>query len=168
MLIMPKKKKIFPVLVLFLFLFSFNLNANAQTLPAFEMRLSTGKIFSSTNVSPERPTILIYFAPDCEHCQVLMKQIFSQINTFKKTQMILVTFEPVQVLPAFEKQFHTEKYPNIKVGSEVKPLFLQKYYQLQHTPFTVLFDKNNKLIISYKDFTPVNDLIKKLKALEKR
>lgn len=165
---MLNKKQILPILALLLFLFAFNFNSNAQRIPAFEMKLSTGKIFSSTNVSSKNPTILIYFAPDCEHCQALMKQIFSQINTFKNTQIILVTFEPVQVLPAFEKQFHTGKYSNIKVGSEVKPLLLQKYYQLQHTPFTALFDKNKKLVISYKDFTPVNDLVKKLKALEKR
>ena len=82
--------------------------------------------------------------------------------------MVLITFEPLQVLPPFEKEFQTAKYSNIKVGSEVKPLFLQKYYQLQHTPFTALFDKNRKLIISYKDFTPVNDLVKNLKALEKK
>jgi thioredoxin-related protein len=72
------------------------------------------------------------------------------------------------MLLSFEKEFHTAKYSNIKVGSETQPLFLQKYYQLQHTPFTALFDKNGKLIVSYKDYTPVNDLIKKLKALEKK
>jgi thioredoxin-related protein len=46
--------------------------------------------------------------------------------------------------------------------------FFQKYYQLQHTPFTALFDKNGKLIVSYKDYTPVDDLIKKLKGMEKK
>jgi thioredoxin-related protein len=80
----------------------------------------------------------------------------------------MVTFEPLQVLPGFEKQFQTSKYPNIKVGSEVPVFFFQKYYQLQHTPFTALFDKNGKLIVSYKDYTPVDDLIKKLKGLEKK
>ena len=82
--------------------------------------------------------------------------------------MIMVTFEPLQVLPGFEKQFQTSKYPNIKVGSEAPVFFFQKYYQLQHTPFTALFDKNGKLIVSYIDYTPVDDLIKKLKGMEKK
>lgn len=137
-------------------------------LPDFKMKLTNGTIFSSAQVSHQKPLILIYFAPDCEHCHVLMKQIFSQINTFKNTQMVLVTFEPLEMLPPFEKEFHTAKYANIKVGSEVQPLFLQKYYQLQHTPFSALFDKHGKLIVSYKDYTPLDDLIKKLKALEKK
>ena len=164
---MNQKKFIKPVIFLFLFSF-YSIAINAQPLPDFQMKLTNGKVFSSTEISHQKPLVLVYFAPDCEHCQVLMKQIFSQISSFKNTQMALVTFEPLQELPAFEKQFQTAKYPNIKVGSEVKPLFLQKYFQLQHTPFTALFDKNGKLIISYKDYTPVNDLIKKLKALEKK
>jgi len=155
--------------IIFLLLFSFySFVSDSQTLPNFQMKLSNGKAFSSEQISHQKPLILIYFAPDCEHCHALMKQIFSQISTFKNTQMVLITFEPLQVLPPFEKEFQTAKYSNIKVGSEVKPLFLQKYYQLQHTPFTALFDKNRKLIISYKDFTPVNDLVKNLKALEKK
>jgi thioredoxin-related protein len=159
----------FSKLFIFFFLFTFNSFAiKAQTLPDFKMKLSNGTIFSSTQVSDKKPVILIYFAPDCEHCEALMKQIISQINTFKNTQLILVTFEPVPVLSPFEKNFQTAKYSNMKVGSEVQPLFLQKIYQLQHTPFTALFDKHGKLIVSYKDYTPVNELIKKLKALEKK
>lgn len=156
-------------LFIFFFLFTFySFAIKAQSLPDFKMKLSNGTIFSSTQLSHEKPVILIYFAPDCEHCEALMKQIMSQINTFKNTQMVLVTFEPVQVLSPFEKKFQTAKYSNIKVGSEVQPLFLQKEYQLQHTPFTALFDKHGKLIVSYKDYTPLNDLIKKLKGLEKK
>lgn len=162
------KNKFFKTVIFFLAISFYSFVSNAQTLPAFKIKLSNGKVFSFSDVSHQKPLILIYFAPDCEHCQVLMKQIFSQISTFKNTQMALVTFEPVQMLLSFEKEFHTAKYSNIKVGSETQPLFLQKYYQLQHTPFTALFDKNGKLIVSYKDYTPVNDLIKKLKALEKK
>jgi len=162
-------KKKLTLIIFLLFLSAFYLpDAYAQTMPAFKMKLSTGKVFSSSEISHKKPVVLIYFAPDCEHCQVLMKKVFSQINHFKNTEMIMVTFEPLQVLPGFEKQFQTSKYPNIKVGSEVPVFFFQKYYQLQHTPFTALFDKNGKLIVSYKDYTPVDDLIKKLKGLEKK
>jgi len=161
-------QKNFAKLFIFLLFTFYSFAVNAQTLPDFKMKLSNGAVFSSAQISQQKPLILIYFAPDCEHCQVLMNQIFSQINTFKNTQMVLITFEPLQVLPAFEKQFQTSKYPNIKVGSEIPVFFFQKYYQLQHTPFTALFDKNAKLIVSYKDYTPLTDLIKKLKILEKK
>jgi thiol-disulfide isomerase/thioredoxin len=162
------KKKLIPIIFLLLFSVFYLLSASAQTMPAFQMKLSNGKAFSSSQLSSKKPTIIIYFAPDCEHCQVLMKQLFNKINTFKNTEIVMVTFESLQSVAGFEKQFQTFKYPNIKVGMEVPVFFFRKYYQLEHTPFTALFDKNKKLIVSYKEYTPLDDLIKKLKSLEKK
>jgi cytochrome oxidase Cu insertion factor (SCO1/SenC/PrrC family) len=139
--------------------------AQTSSMPAFKMQLSNGKTFTSSQLNHQKPTVLIYFAPDCEHCQVLMNEIFSRLNDFKTTQMVMVTFEPVKELFAFEKKYQTAKYPNIQVGSELPVFFFRYLYKLEHTPFTALFDKNGKLIASYKEQTPVNDLVKKLKAL---
>lgn len=139
--------------------------AQGATMPAFKMMLTNGKSFSSTQLSSQKPTIIIYFAPDCEHCQILMNEVFKKINDFKTSQIVMVTFEPLKELIAFQRLHQTFKYPNIKVGSELPVFFFKNYYNLQHTPFTALFDKNKKLVVSYKDQTPVTDLIKKLKAL---
>ena len=165
---MIKKKSIIAFVVLLLFTLFYLPHASAQTMPAFQIKLSNGKAFSSSALSSKKPTIIIYFAPDCEHCQVLMKQLLNKINTFKNTEIVMITFESLQSVAGFEKQFQTFKYPNIKVGMEVPVFFFRKYYQLQQTPFTALFDKNRKLIISYKDYTPLDDLIKKMKTLEKK
>ena len=140
--------------------------AFSQTIPAFKMRLTNGKMLSSATLSRQQPLIIIYFAPDCEHCQILMKEIFKKITDFKKALLVLVTFEPPAGLVPFEKQYKTFKYPNITVGTEVPVFFFRNYYRVEHTPFTALFDKHRKLIISYKDQTPVNDLIKRLKMLK--
>ncbi len=164
---MIKKKIITAFAFLLIVTLFYSSNASAQTMPAFQMKLSNGKIFSSSEL-PKKPLIIIYFAPDCEHCQVLMKQLFNKISNFKNTEIVMVTFESLQSVAGFEKQFQTSKYPNIRVGMEVPVFFFRKYYQLEHTPFTALFDKNKKLITSYKEYTPLDDLIKKLKILEKK
>lgn len=140
----------------------------AQKLPAFQMKLSTGKIFSSTQVSHTKPLIIIYFAPDCEHCQILMKGVFKRINEFRNAEILMATFESDAAVAGFVKQYQTAKYQNIKVGIEIPVFFLRTYYRLEHTPFTALFDKNQNLIVSYKDYTPLDELIKNLKLLEKK
>jgi cytochrome oxidase Cu insertion factor (SCO1/SenC/PrrC family) len=43
---------------------------------------------------------------------------------------------------------------------------LRYYYKIEHTPFTALFDKKGKLIASYRNETPVDELVKKIKALK--
>ncbi len=146
----------------------FSESAVSQTLPGFKMKMTNGKTFSAADVSHKKPLIIIYFAPDCEHCQVLMKQLFQKINTFKNTEIIMVTFESLNDVAGFEKQYQTDKYKNIKVGVEVPVFFFKNYYHLEHTPFTALFDKNGKLMVSYKDYTPVDELIKWVNVIEKK
>jgi peroxiredoxin len=142
-----------------------SITAGAQQMPGFKMQTTGGGIFSSSNIPSQKPVVLIYFAPDCEHCQVLMNELFKKIQSFKKAELVLVTFEPVKELVAFEKKYAVNRYKNIHLGSEQPVFFFRTYYQLEHTPFTALFDKKHKLVISYKDYTPVDDLIKHLKAL---
>ncbi len=144
---------------------SFTQSASAQ-MPSFNMKLSNGKTFSSTQLSKQKPVVIIYFAPDCSHCQTLMNEIFKNFAPFKNAQMVMVTFEPLTELAGFEKKYQTAKYTNIITGTEVPAFFFKNYYQLQHTPFTALFDKKGKLVVSYKDETPVNDLLKRLKMLK--
>ncbi|HEY9341610.1 MAG TPA: redoxin domain-containing protein [Hanamia sp.] len=164
---MNKSKLSFSNLVLIIvsaILFSSNV-ATAQSMPSFKMQLTNGTVFSSKNLSHEKPVLIIYFAPDCEHCQVLMNAVFKNIKDFKKAQIVMVTFKPLNEVVAFKKNYQTTKYPNIKVGIEMPIFFFKNYFNLQNTPFTALYNKQGKLIASYKNETPVNDLIRHLKGL---
>lgn len=162
-----KSKKYFLILavVSFSILPFFGL-AQASTMPAFKIQLTNGKMFTASQLSSQKPTIIIYFAPDCEHCQVLMNELFKKINDFKTAQLVMVTFEPLKELIGFEKKYQTWKYPNIKVGSEVPVFFFRYLYKVEHTPFTALFNKNRKMIVQYKEQTPVAGLLKNLKTLK--
>lgn len=137
----------------------------AQSFPKFSMQLTNGKLFSTKDLSPGKPVIIIYFAPDCEHCQKLMNAFFKRVHDFKKAQVVMVTFKPMNEVNDFEKNYQTVKYPNIKVGIEVPIFFFRTYYNVENTPFTVLYDRRRKLVISYKKETPVDDLIRHLKVL---
>jgi thiol-disulfide isomerase/thioredoxin len=149
--------------------FSFTLlvskNTAAQSIPAFSMQLTNGKIFSVKDLPHARPVVIIYFSPDCEHCQALMNVLFKKISDFKKAEIVFVTFKPLQEVFEFEKEYKTASYPNIKVGIEIPVFFFRKYYDLENTPITALFDKRAKLIISYKKETSHDDLIKHFKVL---
>jgi thiol-disulfide isomerase/thioredoxin len=152
-------------LIFFVGLLAISNNGDAQTLPPFTMKLTNGTVFTSNDIVKNKPTVLIYFSPDCAHCQLLTTEVLSKIDNFKKAQIIMVTFLPVNEVIDFEKKYQTAKYPNIKVGIENPVLYFKNYYKLENTPFTALFDKDKKLIISYQKETPVDDLIGHLKSL---
>lgn len=149
-----------------LLLFSFSGKVVSQSLPDFKMQLTNGQMFSSADLSKSKPVIIIYFAPDCGHCQLLIKNVLKRINEFKKSQIILVSFESLQQVIDFEKEYGLKSYPFIKTGIEKPVFFFRYYYHLENTPFTALYDKRGKYIISYQKETPVDDLLKHLKALK--
>lgn len=164
---MVKRRFLFPVLAACFLVISFFVSNNiaAQNIPPFKMQLTNGKFFSASDLSNTKPVIIIYFAPDCEHCQKLLNEFFKDFKSFKKAQIVLVTFKQMNEVIDFEKLYKTSKYPNVKVGIESPIFFFKDYYNLQNTPFTALFNKNGKLIVSYKKETSVKDLIKHLDAL---
>jgi thiol-disulfide isomerase/thioredoxin len=155
----------FAFLLAFLLLLTHSKNAVAQTIPPFRMQLTNGKNFTAQNVSKTKPVIIIYFAPDCEHCRALIKAVLKKNSDFKKAQIILVSFEPLSMIISFEKEFNLKKYPNFLCGTETPTFYFKSLFNLVHTPFTALYDKRGKLVISYKEETPVDDLILHLKKI---
>jgi len=143
----------------------FSLAAFSQSLPPFKMYRSDKTIFNAAELPKTKPVVLIYFDPDCDHCQKLMKELFGKIEAFKKAEIIMVTFKSVEEVAAFEKQHNTQKYPNIIVGTEGIGFYLRNYYGLMTMPFTALYDKKGNLNYSYRKETFVDDLINRLKNL---
>ena len=129
------------------------------------MYRSDKTIFNAAELPKTKPVILIYFDPDCEHCQKLMKELFEKIDAFKKAEIIMVTFKPIEEVAGFEKLHSTQKYSNIIVGTEGVGFYLRNYYGLETMPFTALYDKKGNLNYSYRKETPVDDLINRLKKL---
>lgn len=137
----------------------------SQSLPPFKMYRSDKTIFNAAELPKTKPVILIYFDPDCEHCQKLMKELFQKIDAFKKAEIIMVTFKSIEEVAGFEKLHSTQKYTNIIVGTEGVGFYLRNYYGLVTMPFTALYDKEGNLNYSYRKETPVDDLINRLKTL---
>ncbi|HET9825570.1 MAG TPA: redoxin domain-containing protein [Chitinophagaceae bacterium] len=136
-----------------------------SSLPPFKMYLSNNTVFSVTQLPRNKPVVVIYFDPDCDHCQKLMNGIFKKINSFKKTEMIMVTFKSIAEVAAFEKRYKTARYSNLRVGPEGTSYQLRDYYQLVKIPFTALYGKNQKLSYSYGQDASVDEIVKRVKDL---
>ncbi len=139
--------------------------ANSQPIPPFKMMLSNNKIFTAAQLPKGKPTVLIYFDPECEHCQKLMGELFKKINEFKKVQIVMITYKPISEVIPFEKLHNTKKYNNIIVGTEGLAFYVRNYYGIMTMPFTAVYDKKGNLNHSYVKETPLDDLINRLKKL---
>jgi thiol-disulfide isomerase/thioredoxin len=147
-----------------------SLHCSAQqipdTMPHFKMVLPDGTNYTYQDLKKDKPTILIYFSPDCGHCQALMKEFFQKVDDFNKAQVVMITFKPLKEIIQFVKDYQINRYHNIKVGTETPMFFIRYYYNLTNTPFTVLFNKKGKVAYSYRQETSVTDLISRLNGIK--
>lgn len=135
-------------------------------LPAFQMTKSSGKIFESRQLKNNSPVLLIYFAPDCDHCMVLLHEFFKKTAAFKNAEVVLVSFRPVQQMIPFEKKYGTAQHANLHVGTEGWSFFLRNHFRLQKTPFVALYDKQKKLVCSFRETTSLSEIIACFKTIQ--
>ena len=139
--------------------------AQAGKLPPFRMIQANGKLYKAENLPMGKPILIIYFSPDCDHCQKFMKEFFQKSNDFKKASVVMLTYQPVEKVVQFDKDYSIQKFSNLYTGTEGNSFFVRNYYNIMQMPFTALYDKNGNFITSYSREIPLKDLTKKLSAL---
>ena len=142
-----------------------NAKAQAGKLPPFRMMQANGKIFKAEDLPIEKPIILIYFSPECGHCDKLMKEFVKQTEGLKKASIAMITYLPVEKVLEFEKTHALKKYSNIYAGTEGNSFFLRNYYKLTEMPFAALYSKKGDFIKSYYKDIDLKDLSSRLNKL---
>ncbi len=135
-------------------------------MPQFKITQANGKIFKASELKTSKPTLLIYFSPECDHCQVFMKEFFKQANSFSKSNVLMITFLPADRVVTFVKEYPVGKYPNITVGTEGMGFLVRDHLGIQNMPFAALYDKKNKLINKYERDIPLDVILAKIKTME--
>ena len=72
------------------------------------------------------------------------------MREFTKTQIILVSYFPVEKLQQFNKEYNLSTFSNIKMGTEGNSFLVPKYYKIITFPFTAVFNKTGKLTATFR------------------
>ena len=142
------------------------LQAQAGKLPPFRMLQANGKVFKAEELPMGKPIVLIYFSPDCDHCNVMTKEMVKQKDKYKNASVAMVTYLPVDQVSAFVQKHGLGKLSNFYVGTEGTSFFLRNYYRLNKMPFLALYTKEGNLVKSYLDEHGMPDLVKRLSLLK--
>jgi thiol-disulfide isomerase/thioredoxin len=136
------------------------------TIPPYHILTTDSVYVTPANLKKNKPTMIIYFAPDCSHCQHLMYEMKPKMKDFKNVQIVMVTFvQQLKAIQVFYRDFDLKKYPNFTVGTEGYTYLVQKYYQVKTTPYIALYDKAGKLAQHYDKPPTVDELAAAVKKL---
>ena len=136
------------------------------TIPPYHILTTDSVYVTPANLKKNKPVMIIYFAPDCSHCQHMMYELKPLMRDFKNVQVIMVTFVmQIKAIQTFYRDFDLAKWPNWTVGTEGYTYVVQKYYQVKTTPYIALYDKKGKLAKTYEKAPKVEELAAEVKKL---
>jgi len=133
-----------------------------KTIPPFNMLLADGVTYHNADkIEKGKPLMIVYFDPECQHCQAFTKQIIKNISTLNSVQIVMICSVPgLPPLKKFVDAFSLGKYPNIKAGTEGMYQTTLKFYNVDTTPFVALYDKDQKLITFHRSVPEISTLVK--------
>jgi thiol-disulfide isomerase/thioredoxin len=129
------------------------------SLPAFYMLGTDSSTIFNTYYIPEgRPTVLFYFSPDCEHCQITCKEILDAMDSLKEADFYFATFSYLSMLKPFAEKYKLDKYKNIKMVGKDYQYFFPDYYGITTVPCIVVYDRHKQLVKSFNDAIHIREL----------
>ncbi len=110
--------------------------------------------------------MLVYFAPDCEHCQKFMTKLLPHLKKLANLQIVMSTWVQPQAIMRFQNEYKLDKYPNVVIGTEGRDnLMIQTYFGVKETPYVALYNKQGRLTWYYERFANIDHMLEKIAEL---
>ena len=126
-------------------------------VPEFTINKAPDSTKFTRNDLKRKPAIFIVFSPDCEHCQHETKDLLANIDKFKKTQIIMVTYLPYEEMMKFYNDYKIADYPMITMGRDAK-FFFPVFFKVRNFPSIYVYDKDGKLRDSFEGTVSIDKI----------
>ena len=133
--------------------------AKIQTLQHFSFESINGGQIWIDGFNPEQPTVIIYFHPECEHCQYEASEIGRQPERFGKVNMIMITpDDSTKRVEAFAIKYRLWEVDNLVISFDRKNQF-KNQFGVSAIPSVFIYGSNKKLLKMYKGETKIDAII---------
>lgn len=116
---------------------------NANDLPAMVITLVDGGQVYAKDLSGK--TILIFFQPDCDHCQREATQIHDHIEAFKDYEMYFISTAALDQVKKFSEDYHLADRPSVHFAQTELDYIVNSIGSI-NLPSVFIFSTEGKLI----------------------
>jgi thiol-disulfide isomerase/thioredoxin len=136
-------------------------------VPPFHLLKPDSSTYLTKNdLRKNRPVLIIFFSPDCDHCKHQMKDILADFSGFKDIEIIMATYQPFEEMKSFYSYYRIADHPNIQMGRDEK-FTLPPFYRMQSLPFMALYDKKGNYITHFEGNQKVETILDAFKSKDK-
>jgi thioredoxin-related protein len=144
-----------------------------KVLPHYRLLNQDSVYVTQANLKKDKPVMIIYFSPDCPHCQRLTyefkdefeKEAKHHTSELSHAQIVMATWTQFKAIQVFYREFGLNKYHNIVVGTEGTTMTLQRFYQVKTTPYIAIYSKTGQLVKVFDKVPKLEDILATLKKV---
>jgi thiol-disulfide isomerase/thioredoxin len=116
-----------------------------ETIPSFSIyTLPDSSVFSNKDLHKNKPFIIMFFSPDCEHCQKEMKELMAYKEELKNIRILMASPSSYPMVKQFYEDYDLVAMPNVKMGHDDN-FKLGSIFQLRTFPSIFVYDQRGKL-----------------------
>ena len=116
-----------------------------EILPSFNVLLmDSSTVFSTDTIPYGKPFVMMYFSPDCEHCQKQVEDLLKNMDRFRNIHFYFFTPFQFHLLKSFYEYYHLYNYPNITIGFDNR-FFLPNHFNARSTPWVFIYNDKKRL-----------------------
>ena len=109
----------------------------------------------------QKPTIIIYFNTECEHCQYEAKEIVKYQEKFKGVNLYMLSAENIAQIKSFAHKMNLDKISNLEMGKiTVKDSF--EKFAFTTIPDILIYNASGELKKHFKGETKIEAILKYL------
>lgn len=147
-----------------------NINKQAektiQELPVFSFYTLNKKRFKYINIT-KKNTLIIYFHPECEHCQYEAKQLVLNKEKFKQTQILMISPADLTDIQLFNTSYGLNKVEILKMLWDKERKF-ENHFGKSTFPTILIYNQENKLQKKYKGEVKIESILKYIGKTQKK
>ena len=135
-----------------------------STLPSFKMLLTDSTTwFNSDELPKDKPVVIVYFNPECGHCQLTAHEFMEKADAFKDAFFVWITYRAtMDEIKRFGTDAKMMDAANIKLGKEMAYTIVP-YFGVQYTPYVAVYNKTGKLVKTFDGGTDPDTVLNLLK-----
>ena len=118
-------------------------------IPVFKILQPDSTWFTEARLPKNRPIIIMYFSPECGHCQVEAEDMVKNVDQLKNAFLLLVSYHTPKEIGDFAKKYKLNKFPHMAMGRDTE-YNLPSFFRVQQTPFLAVYSKEGKLVKTFE------------------
>ena len=108
-------------------------------IPPFKLLQTDSTWYTKDSLPRKRPVVVMYFSPDCGHCQLQVKAMTDSMHLIEKAFFVFASYKSLDEIEEFEDTYHLKNFKNIRTGRDTK-YFIPSFYRVKFTPFIAVYD----------------------------